>query len=192
MNALNQVELPILNLIAEHLHCPFLDFLMPLITALGDHGIFCIALAVILLIPKRTRCLGLTLGGAYLIGFALGNGVLKNLTARIRPYDLENALLTADQLLVSALSDFSFPSGHTLVTVEAATVLMLRCRKPWGYIASVLALLVMFSRLYLYVHYPTDVLFGCLLGILFGYLAVKVVPMLYARAAAALSRRLAK
>jgi len=90
------------------------------------------------------------------------------------------------------LSDFSFPSGHTLVTVEAATVLMLRCRKPWGYIASVLALLVMFSRLYLYVHYPTDVLFGCLLGILFGYLAVKVVPMLYARAAAALSRRLAK
>ncbi len=189
MNALNLLELPILDWIAQHLHCPFLDFLMPLITMLGDHGIFWIAVAVILLLFPKTRKLGLMLGGAFALGGIFGNLILKNAFARIRPYDLEAAMFTADQLLVHALSDFSFPSGHTLICAEAASVLMLRARKPWGWIAAVSALLVMFSRLYLYVHYPTDVLCGAILGILFGFISVKVVGILYDKAAAAIAKK---
>lgn len=186
MNALNSIELPILNRIAELFHSDFLDWFMPLITKLGDHGYFWIAVAVILLIFPKTRKTGLMLGGAFILGGIFGNLLLKNLTARIRPYDMENALLSIKDLLVSALSDYSFPSGHTLICTEAATVLMLRARRPWGWLATVAAVLVMFSRLYLYVHYPSDVIVGAILGVLFGFLSVRIVGILYDKAVAAI------
>ncbi len=191
MNELNQLELPILNRIAEVFHCDFLDFLMPKITMLGDDGIFWISIAVILLFFKKTRKTGILLGASFLMGFLVGNLCLKNLTARIRPYDMPGALLSLErgELLVKALSDFSFPSGHTLVCTEAATVLMMRERKPWGIIATVIAALVMFSRLYLYVHYPLDVLAGAILGVLFGILSVKLVSILYDRIEAAIMQK---
>lgn len=174
MNAWNLQELSVLDWIATHLHCPFLDSVMPWITKFGDGGIFWIAVAVILLCIPKYRKTGLTIGAALLFGVIIGNGILKNVIARIRPYDMEGAMFTSSQLLVKALSDYSFPSGHTLACCEAATVLLFR-KWQWGIPAAVIAVLVMFSRLYLYVHYPSDVLAGAILGVLFGILAVKLV-----------------
>ena len=163
-------ELGILDFIQEHIRCGFLDWFFSTITKLGDSGIFWILLAVIFLFFKKTRKTGLMMGVALLCGLIVGNITLKPLIHRIRPYDL-NPDVT---LLIDRLSDFSFPSVHTLSSFEGATVLMIR-DKRFGVPAMVLAVCIALSRLYLYVHYPTDVLAGAILGIGFGFLAVAVV-----------------
>ena len=171
-------DLPILDWIAENLYCPFLDFLMPIITLFGDAGIFWIAVAVVLLLIPKYRKIGLSMGAALLMGLLLCNVMLKPLVARIRPYDyqLEHFGVTIP-LLVERQHDFSFPSGHTIASFEAAVALLL-CNKKLGIPAMVLAVLIAFSRLYLYVHYPTDVLasvvLGTVLGILGTFLARKL------------------
>ena len=163
-------DLPILDWIAEHIHCAFLDTVMPLITMLGDAGIFWIALAVLLLFFPKYRKIGLGMGAALLMGVLVCNVTMKPLFARIRPYEyqLEHFGRTI-QLLVATPHDFSFPSGHTLASFEAATVLLIHNRKM-GIPAMILAVLIAFSRLYLYVHYPTDVLFSVFMGIGFAFL----------------------
>ena len=110
------------------------------------------------------------MGVALLIGLLVCNVTLKPLIARPRPYDyqLEHFGRTIS-LLIAAPHDFSFPSGHTLASFEAATVLMLNNRKL-GIPATILAALIAFSRLYLYVHYPTDVICALIMGIAFGFL----------------------
>ncbi len=168
MQAIINADFAILDWIAEHLRNPILDFLMPIITRLGDEGIFWIAVALVLLIFPKTRKTGAMMGVAMLLGLLIGNLTLKPLIARVRPYNIKEGI----ELLVAPLSSYAFPSGHTLVCFEAATVLMLRHRKPWGIISLVAAILVGFSRMYLYVHYPTDVLGGILLGVLFGFCGV--------------------
>lgn len=175
MEAIYTLDFAILHWIMDNLWNPVLDFLMPLITLLGDDGIFWIAVALVLIIIPKTRKTGAMMGLAMLLGFLIGNMTMKPAFARLRPYD--NLAMGGREvtLLVEGLSDFSFPSGHTLCCFEASTVLMLRCRKPWGIIALVSAILVAFSRLYLYVHYPTDVLAGMVMGIAFGIAAVAIV-----------------
>ncbi len=173
-------DLPILDWIAAHLWCPFLDAVMPVITLLGDAGIFWIAIAVILLFFPKTRRVGLGMGAALIIGLLVCNLTLKPLTARIRPYDyqLQHFGVTV-KLLIEAQHDFSFPSGHTIASFEAATVLLIHSKKA-GIPAVVLACLIAFSRLYLYVHYPTDVLVSVVLGIAFGFLGNWLVGKCYA------------
>ena len=158
-------DLPILRWIASNLHSAFGDAVMPIITLLGDAGIFWIAIAAILLFIPKTRKIGLSMGAALLMGLLICNVTLKPLVARIRPYDYElQHFQTQIPLLVEGLHDFSFPSGHTIASFEAATVILLY-NKKWGIAAMVLAALIAFSRLYLYVHYPTDVLASVALGI---------------------------
>ena len=163
-------DLPILDWIAATLWCPFLNAIMPVITLLGDAGIFWIAIAVVLLFFPKTRKIGLGMGAALIIGLLVCNVTLKPLVARPRPYDyqLEHFGVTI-KLLIEAQHDFSFPSGHTIASFEAATVLLLHSKKA-GIPAMILAVLIAFSRLYLYVHYPTDVLTSVVLGICFGLL----------------------
>lgn len=175
-----QFDLPILDWIAANLYCPFLDTVMPLITKLGDAGIFWIAVAVALLIFPKTRKIGLSMGAALLIGLVVCNLTLKPLLARIRPYDyqLEHFGRTI-KLLVATPHDFSFPSGHTLASFEAAIALTVYNRK-WGIPAIVLAAVIAFSRLYLYVHYPTDVLFSLLISVGIAFLACWLVKKGYA------------
>ena len=167
---MNNFELGILDFIRNNIANPVLDKIMPLITKLGDDGIFWIVLAVVLLIFKRTRKTGLCIGLALLMGFIVGNLFLKNVFARIRPYDLNTDI----QILVPHLSDYSFPSGHTLASFEAATAIFIN-NKKWGIPALCLATLIALSRLYLYVHYPTDVLVGILLGIGFGVISCAII-----------------
>ena len=172
--ALNTFELGILDFIQNTFRCGFLDVFMPFITAFGEHGIFFIALAVVLLIPKKTRKVGLCIGAALLMGFIVGNLTLKPLLSRMRPYDFNEAFDKAS-MLVAGLSDKSFPSGHTLAAFEACVVLFITQKKYIGIPALVFCTLIALSRLYLYVHYPTDVLAGALLGTLFAVLGTKLV-----------------
>lgn len=161
-------DLPILEWIQAHLQSDFLDFLMPIITLFGEAGIFWICCAVILLCIPKTRKIGLGMGIALIMGLLICNVTLKPLVRRIRPYDYQLQHFGKEIiLLIEAQHDFSFPSGHTIASFEACTVLLLG-NKKLGIPATVLAILISFSRLYLYVHYPTDVITSVVLGIIFG------------------------
>ena len=163
-------DLPILDWIAANLWNPVLDVLMPLITLLGDAGIFWIAIAVALLCTKKYRKIGLGMAIAMAIGLLVCNVTLKPLVMRPRPYDYQaDVFQKIIPLLVEKQHDFSFPSGHTIASFEAATVIAIN-NKKWGIAALVLAVLIAFSRMYLYLHYPTDVLASVVLGIAFAYL----------------------
>ena len=175
MNWLNEAELPILWWIREHLTNPFLDTVMPYVSSLARTGEVWILLALLLVCFKKTRKAGVAMGIAMACGYLIGNMGMKNLFARTRPYDV-----TEVKLLVAKLHDFSFPSGHTLVSFEAATALTYYHRK-WGIAALVLAVLIAYSRLYLFVHYPTDVLVGTLLGIGIGLAACYLTNWLWSR-----------
>ena len=171
---MNLSELGILDSIQEIFGCKFLDTVMPVITLFGDGGIFWIALAIVLLIFKKTRKIGLTMGIALAMGFIIGNLGLKNIFARIRPYDLNPEF----PLLIEKLHDFSFPSGHTLASFEASVAIFLY-NKKFGIAAIVLAVLIAFSRLYLYVHYPTDVITSIILGTGFAIISFLIVKKIF-------------
>ena len=157
-------DLPILDWIAANLWCPALDAAMPVITALGDAGIFWMVLAAVLLLFRKTRRVGLGMGFAMVLGLLLCNLMLKPLCQRPRPYDYQYDVFgKVIPLIIQRQHDFSFPSGHTIASFEAAGVILLN-HKKWGIGALVLAILIAFSRLYLYVHYPTDVLASIALG----------------------------
>jgi len=164
------LDLPILDWIAANLWCPFLDVAMPIITLLGDAGIFWIAVAVLFMITKKYRKTGIGMMLALMMGLLVCNIWLKPTIARIRPYDFQMEYFLKDiPLLAGAMHDFSFPSGHTIASFEAAVVIALN-NKKLGIPAMILAVLIAFSRLYLYVHYPTDVLFSIILGTAFAFL----------------------
>ena len=167
---MNGFEINILYWIREHLTCPFLDGILPPISALSAHGEIWIVLALVLIAIPKTRRAGVTMAVTLILCLCIGNLTLKPLIGRIRPYDLNPGV----SLLIDKLHDFSFPSGHTLSSFEGATVLLIR-DKRFGIPAMILAAIIALSRLYLYVHYPTDVLAGAVLGITFGILAVSIV-----------------
>lgn len=168
-------DLPILDWIAEHLRCGFLDFVMPIVTALGNGGAIWIAMAALLLLMPKHRKTGAAMAAALLLGLLVCNLTLKPLCARIRPYDYQLKYFGRSiPLLISAPGDYSFPSGHTIASFEGAAVLLIH-RKKAGISAMILACLIAFSRLYLYVHYPTDVLFSMVLGVGFAFLGCLLV-----------------
>ena len=163
-------DLPILDWIAANLRSPLMDVVMPIITMFGDDGIFWIGVAVVLFLTKKYRKVGLGMAFAMLMGLLLCNVTLKPLIARIRPYDFQMLYFQKEIfLLAGGMHDFSFPSGHTIASFEACSVMMLGDKKL-GIPATVLAFLIAFSRLYLYVHYPTDVLVSMVLGTALGFL----------------------
>ena len=167
------IELSILDWI-QTLHTPFLDKIMVFITRLGDAGIIWIVLSIVLLLIPKTRKSGAVMVAALVVDVVLCNIVLKNLVARTRPYDVN----TGVHLLVAKLHDYSFPSGHTAASFTAVVALSFAGEKRAWKAALVLACLIAFSRMYLYVHYPTDVLGGVLVGILAGYGGYRVVKAL--------------
>ena len=164
------IELSILDWI-QTLHTPFLYKIMVFITRLGDAGIIWIVLSIVLLLIPKTRKSGVVMVAALVVDVLLCNIVLKNLVARTRPYDVN----TGVHLLVAKLHDYSFPSGHTAASFASVTALYLAGEKKLWKFALVLACLIAISRLYLYVHYPTDVLGGILFGVISGYLGYRKV-----------------
>lgn len=155
----------------QTIHTPRLDKTLAFITSLGNAGIIWIVLAVVLLILPKTRKAGIIVAAALLMDLILCNLILKNLVARVRPYDVNTAIA----ILIKKPLDFSFPSGHTAASFAAMTALFLAKMKKAWIAALVLAVLIAFSRLYFYVHYPTDVLGGAIVGILSGIIGYAIV-----------------
>ena len=135
----------------------------------GSYGQLWVVIAVLLLIFKRTRRAGISMLIAYIAVFLLGQLGLKNLISRPRPCQLD----TAFPLLVSRPSSSSFPSTHSAWAFGGATAICLQHRKA-GVAAYVVAVLIGFSRLYLFLHFPTDVLFGAGMGIALGFVADRI------------------
>lgn len=152
---MNGFELSILLWMQENLR-GFMDGFWIFITSLADKGWFWILLAVVLLFFRKTRVAGVTVLVALIFNHVMINILLKDLVARPRPYVASDEIVT----LIKQLSSFSFPSGHTGTSFTAAFVLYRMLPKKAGIPALVLAALIGFSRMYVGVHYPTDVLGG--------------------------------
>ena len=170
------MELQVLDAL-QTIHNPVLDTLMCGITRLGDAGIIWILLCIVLLVLPKTRKSGVIWMAALLVDLVICNGILKPLVHRIRPFDVRTGI----ELLVKRPTDFSFPSGHTAASFASVMALYLAGEKKIWISSLGLAVLIAFSRLYLYVHYPTDVLGGVVAGLAagaLGYWLVKKVEEL--------------
>ena len=166
----------ILHWIQNNITCPFLDAVVPKLTMLGNAGIIWILAGVLLLCTKKYRRQGALVLMGLLAGLLVGNVALKHLVARSRPCWLDPSV----QLLIATPTDYSFPSGHTLSSTIAATILAKTDRR-FGYAAISLAVLIALSRLYLYVHWPTDVLGGILVGAAAGWAGARLADALRRR-----------
>ncbi len=155
------IEGPILLWIQEYLRFDILTPIVTFITHLGDSGWIWIACTILFLLLPKTRKTGIAMTISMLLNLLATNIVLKNLFARTRPYVAVEGL----HRIIEAQSDFSFPSGHTACSFAAATVIFLMCPRKVGVPAMVLAVLISLSRLYVGVHFPTDVIGGALIGI---------------------------
>ena len=155
--------------IQEYLRGPLSDPVFSFYTRLGNAGMIWIAVSVLMLLFKKTRRAGMAGLFALAVGFVLTNLTVKPLVARVRPW------LTVEGLtaLVAEHDPYSFPSGHTCAAFAAACGWRSHLPKGWGNIALICAILMGFSRLYVGVHFPTDVLCGALIGTLSAWLVHK-------------------
>ena len=163
------MEIEILNLI-QHLRTPFLDEVMRFVTSLGNFSIAWVMLALVLILIPKTRKIGLVVMVAVILDSILCNVILKNIFVRPRPCDVNTAI----NLLIPRPSGYSFPSGHSSNGFAGAVTIFCYYRRA-GLLSLLMAALIAFSRLYFFVHYPTDILGGILLGTLDALLAVWLV-----------------
>ena len=171
MNNWQQIDLEVLIYIQAHIRNIALDYIMIFFTKFGELGFCWILLSLVLLINKKYRRVGFLTLVAIALGAIVGDIVLKHLVQRPRPFVAWPNI----SLIIKAPQTFSFPSGHALSSFAAATVLA-KYLRPWAIPLFILAFLVAFSRVYLFVHYPSDVLVGAILGILIGRLVISLAP----------------
>ena len=160
----------------QSIHTPVLSYVLNWITMSGEAGIIWIAMGLLLLFPKETRKTGIVVLLALLFCLLTGNVLLKNIVARPRPCWRHPEV----EMLVSIPKDYSFPSGHAMSSFAAAVSVFLY-HKRWGIAALALATVMSMSRLYFYVHYPTDVLAGLVIGVLLAFLARGIVEKQWER-----------
>lgn len=160
-------EFSILDAIQE-IHTPLLDSFFTSITWFGRD--FWIMFGIFLLLFRKTRVCGICVLACLIVGALITNVTLKPLVARSRPCWINDTV----QLLVSNPHDFSFPSGHSQASFVSATAVFCN-NKKWGIAAYLLAALIAFSRLYLYVHFPTDVLAGIAIGLIVGFIVSRLL-----------------
>ena len=171
------MDFAILDFIQQHLRTPFGDWLMVLMSTLGNGGILWIAVSIVLLCRRQTRKCGLLILIAMALGAIFNELFLKNIIARIRPCNVRPEIF---MLLPQRPTTYSFMSGHSLSSFAATTVIFLHNRK-WALPAGIAAALIAFSRLYVYVHFPTDVLAGMVFGIALATVLVKGTDYLLRR-----------
>lgn len=174
------MELQILHWFGS-IHNPVLNPIMYFFTCLGNAGIFWILLALALLtvLPKKYRKVGLTMAIALILSLIMCNGVMKNFYHRVRPFVTDPTLQETELYgIFATIHDWSFPSGHTSASFAAAVAMFMWYKKE-GTGALIIAALVSISRLYLTVHYPTDVIASLILGSLYGVIAYFITVALF-------------
>lgn len=174
MEGFFQLDGNILLWIQEYIRNDFLTPIFKFITSLGDEGYVWIAIAIILVFVKKYRKVGLMVGASLLGSLVFNNMIVKNIVARPRPYRMIETLT----ILIPEPGEYSFPSGHTSSSFAAGVVLYLMLPKKYGIPAMILAFLIGISRLYVGVHYPTDVFGGMVMGTLIAVAVVKVTALI--------------
>lgn len=175
LNFLLDLDGGILLFLQENVRNPVMTPILRLITTLGNGGAVWIALTILLLCIPKTRKAGCMALAALLGTLLVNNMILKNLVARTRPYEVIEGLT----YIVRKPVDYSFPSGHEGCSFAVACVMFRRLPGRYGVPALILAILIALSRLYVGVHYPSDVLFGVISGILISYGAEAIVNRLW-------------
>lgn len=163
------MELDILYEI-QKFHNPILDPIMIGFSYIGEFGTIWIIIAIVFILTKKYRLCGITMLVAMILSALAGNFVLKNIIARSRPSWIDHSII----LLIENPVDYSFPSGHTMNSFTSAMTVFMYHKKP-GILAFTLASFIAFSRLYLFVHYPSDVFAGIALGVAISIFTVLVV-----------------
>ena len=190
MDALLQFEGNILLWIQNHLRNDFTDPIVKFITHLGDHGYLWIGLLLVLLCIPKTRKAAVIGAATLLMTYIITNLCLKPLVARVRPYEVVEGLTR----IIEKQSDRSFPSGHTANSMAVGVILWkisqnyeklvdkkLYFPKAAGWFVLVLSILIGLSRLYVGVHYPTDVLGGAIIAIADAAVVFAVYKKLFIR-----------
>lgn len=167
------MEMAILYTI-QNMRTEFLDIAMVLISRLGNHGIIWIIIGLVMICFKKYRKSGIAVIIALIFCLIFGNGVLKNIVGRHRPCWVDDSV----KLLIDIPKDYSFPSGHTFSSFAAA-ISITYFHKREGIVAFILAVLISFSRLYLFVHYPSDILGGIALGSVAALSGITFVNRIY-------------
>ena len=167
---ITKIDFAVLEFIRNTLNSSFMDYIMPIITDFGSGGLLWIAVGVIMLCTEKYRRCGASVLIGLLLCLVLGNIILKPLIGRMRPCWINDSI----DMLVRIPRDYSFPSGHTLAVFTTAFIIFGYSKKI-GIPLVVLACLIGFSRMYLYVHYPTDVLGGIALAALIAWAVRKLV-----------------
>lgn len=167
---LAELEGPVLLWIQEYVRNDFLTPMVTFLTHLGDAGILWIVLTLVLLVYAKTRKTGAVMALSMILNALVTNIVLKNILARTRPYEIIDGLYS----IVGAQKDYSFPSGHSACSFACAVVIYRYCPKKYGISALAAAVLIALSRLYVGVHFPTDVLGGALVGTFAALLACRI------------------
>ena len=163
------IDFAILDFIQNTIKCVFLDYLMTFFSSIGNAGIIWIITALIMMCFKKTRATGAMMACALLLGVLIGEVGIKNIVARERPFVVNTDII----LNIAQPSGYSFPSGHTCSSFAAATTLFMNNKKI-GIVAYIVASLIAFSRLYNYVHFPSDILCGMILGITVAIITVSI------------------
>ena len=163
-----------------------LNWFVRLFTMLGDHGFFHIFICLFLLLFKKTRRTALTMTFAFVIGAILTNVILKHVAMRVRPYEASDEYYNwwkfASDCFLPAMkpeTDTSFPSGHTTHAFAIGLALFMTMNKKWSWVGILYAVMMAASRLYLCVHYPSDILFGIIDGVIGAVGAYFIVKAIY-------------
>ncbi len=185
MQQILTIDHEILYFICNSFRNSFLDPIMLFVTRLGDGGMVWIFIALIFLLKKQTRIIGVSMLLSLLVGLIIGNMIMKPFFQRPRPFKTYSDIIN-----MINQGGYSFPSGHSLSSFTAATSFYLcakyqnnimseirgyNTRLIFGKLFLVLAALIAFSRLYVGVHYPTDVLCGSIIGIVIAVITVKIM-----------------
>lgn len=161
MSLIQKLDNYILYAIKKYVQNKYLDILMTIITAMGNLGLIWIIIAVALLLDKPYRLIGYIVIFTLVVSTIVGEGIIKHIVRRVRPCNQQNNV----SLLIRKPISYSFPSGHTVSSFAVAEVLsMYFTQYKLTFIA--IAFLIALSRVYLYVHYPSDIIAGIIVGIL--------------------------
>jgi undecaprenyl-diphosphatase len=169
INYLQGIDIKVLDMLNKKFRYAFLDKIMPIITALGNGGLIWIMISIYMINMGNYTTEGYMIFTSLAVTTIIGEGIIKHLIKRARPF----VNLIENKLLISKPLSYSFPSGHTASSF-AVTGVFFTINNNWSILVLILASLIAFSRIYLNVHYPTDVVTGIILGLLCSKLVITI------------------